>query len=432
MTRLLIRKGRVVDPSEGIDQVMDVLLTDGRVEDLGEGLELPADTPALDADGHVVAPGFIDLSAHLREPGYEHKETIATGCRAAVAGGFTAVCSAADTKPVNDGPSVTRFIRERAADVDLARVYPVGAVSRNLEGEELAEIGEMAREGVVAVGDAGRPITNSLLMRRALEYARSFDIPVAVHAEDPGLTDRGLMHEGAVSTRIGLRGMPAAAEAVVIARDLALAKATNGRLHIRHISTSAGLTLIRAARADGVSVTCDVAPQNFCLIDEDVAAATYDPNWKTNPPLRSAEDVKAIQQALSDGTVDAIVSDHQPHHPDDKELDFSEAPFGIVGLETAVSLAIDRLLHGKALEVGQLVQLLSTGPAEAFCLPGGSLRKGAPGDVTILDLERRITVDPTRFQSKSSNTPFGGWELRGAPVATIVGGRIVWQVEGEG
>lgn len=432
MSRLLIRNGRVVDPAQGIDQGMDVLLADGRVEDLGERLDLPSDTPTLEAAGHVVAPGFIDLAAHLREPGFEHKETIASGCRAAVAGGFTAVCSTADTNPVNDDPSVTRFIRERAEDVDLARVFPLGAVTRNLDGEELAEIGEMTREGIVAVGDAGRPITNSLLMRRALEYARSFDIPVAVHPEDPGLSDRGLMHEGAVSTRIGLRGMSSAAEEVVIARDLALAKTTKCRLHIRHVSTTAGLALIRTAKNDGVRVTCDVAPYNFCLTDQDVADATYDPNWKTNPPMRSAEDVEAVKQALRDGTVDAIVSDHQPHHQDDKELDFSEAPFGIVGLETAVSLAIDRLLHTKALDIGQLVQRMSTGPAEAFNVPGGSLKRGEPGDVTILDLKRRITVDPTRFQSKSRNTPFTGWELCGAPVATIVGGRIVWQVQGEG
>lgn len=432
MSRLLIRNGRVVDPSQGIDQDMDVLLVDGLVEAVGGRLDASDDTTVFEASGHVVAPGFIDLAAHLREPGYEHKETIATGCRAAVAGGFTAVCCTADTDPVNDDPSVTRFICERAEDVDLARVFPLGAVTRNLNGEELAEIGEMAREGVVAVGDAGRPITSSLLMRRALEYVRSFDIPVVAHPEDPGLSDRGLMHEGAVSTRIGLRGMPSAAEEVVIARDLALARATNGRLHIRHVSTAAGFTLIRAAKDDGLRVTCDVAPHNFCLTDRDLANATYDPNWKTNPPLRSAEDVEAVKQALRDGTVDAIASDHQPHHRDDKELDFSEAPFGIVGLETAVSLAIDRLLHGKVLDMGKLVQRMSTGPAAAFDLPGGSLKPGEPGDVTILDLERRVTVDPARFRSKSSNTPFGGWELCGAPVATIVGGRIVWRADSEG
>ena len=429
MSRLLIRNGRVVDPSQAIDQDMDVLLVDGLVEAVGAGLDVSADTPVLEASGHVVAPGFIDLAAHLCEPGYEHKETIATGCLAAVAGGFTAVCSTADTDPVNDDPSVTRFIREQAEDVDLARVFPLGAVTRNLNGEELAEIGEMTREGIVAVGDAGRPITNSLLMRRALEYARSFDIPVAVHPEDPGLSDRGLMHESAVSTRIGLRGMPSAAETVVIARDLALANATRGRLHIRHVSTAAGFALIRTAKDDGVRVTCDVAPYSFCLTDEDVAGATYDPNWKTNPPMRSAEDVDAVKQALRDGTVDAIVSDHQPHHQDDKELDFSEAPFGIVGLETTVSLAIDRLLRTEVLDFARLVQLLSTGPAQTFRLPGGSLKRGEPGDVTILDLDHRTTVDPARFQSKSRNTPFGGWELSGAPVATIVGGRIVWHVQ---
>lgn len=429
MQRLLIRNGRVVDPSQGLDQGMDVLLQDGRVARIGERLRVKADTPTIDAAGLVVAPGFIDLNAHLREPGFEYKETIASGLAAAVAGGFTAVCCSASTRPVHDDPSVTQFILERAEDVGLARVYPVGAVSRGLDGAELAEIGEMVRAGVVAVGDPG-PIANSQLMRRALEYARSFDVPVTAHAEDVTLSDGGLMHEGTASTRIGLRAMPAAAEVVMVARDLELARATGGRLHLRHLSTAGALGLVRTAKAEGLAVTCDVAPHHFSLTDESVAAATYDPNWKTNPPLRSAADVDAVQQALYDGTVDAIASDHSPHHRDEKELDFSEAPFGCIGLETAVSMAVDRLLHGKVIGLGQLVRLFTTGPAEAFRLPGGSLRPGSPADLTMLDLRRRITVDPKRFRSKARNTPFAGLKLRGAPVTTIVGGEVVWRADG--
>ena len=428
MQRLLIRNGRVIDPSQGLDQGMDVLLEDGHVARIGERIRVKAETPVLDAAGLVVAPGFIDLNAHLCEPGYEQRETIASGCRAAVAGGFTAVCCSADTKPVNDEPSVTAFILERARDVNLARVYPVGAVSHGLAGAELAEIGEMVRAGAVAVGDPG-PVANAQLMRRALEYTRSFDIPVTSHAESVGLSDGGLMHEGVVSTRIGLRGMPAAAEEVVVARDLMLVRLTSGRLHFRHLSTAGSLDAVRAAKAEGLAVTCEVAPHHFTLTDEDLAGATYHTDWKINPPLRSSDHVDAVKQALYDGTVDAIASDHTPQHRDEKELDFSEAPFGVVGLETAVSLAVDRLVHGKVIGIGRLVRLFSIGPAQAFRLPGGTLRPGSPADVTILDLRRRVTVDPNTFRSKSRNTPFAGLKLRGAPVVTIVGGRIVWRAD---
>lgn len=429
MQRLLIRNGRVIDPSQSLDQGMDVLLEDGHVARIGERIRVKAETPVLDAAGLVVAPGFIDLNAHLCEPGHEQRETIASGCRAAVAGGFTAVCCSADTKPVNDEPSVTAFILERARDVNLARVYPVGAVSHGLAGAELAEIGEMVRAGAVAVGDPG-PVANAQLMRRALEYTRSFDIPVTSHAESAGLSDGGLMHEGVVSTRIGLRGMPAAAEEAVVARDLILVRLTSGRLHLRHLSTAGSLELVRSAKAEGLAVTCEVAPHHFTLTDEDLAGATYNADWKINPPLRSSDHVDAVKQALYDGTVDAIASDHTPQHRDEKELDFSEAPSGAVGLETAVSLAVDRLVHGKVIGIGRLVRLFSIGPAQAFRLPGGSLRPGSPADVTILDLRRRVTVDPKTFRSKSRNTPFAGLKLRGAPVVTIVGGRIVWRADG--
>jgi dihydroorotase len=427
--RLLIRNGRVVDPSQGLDQGLDVLIENGSVAALGERLDPPAKTKVLDAAGLVVAPGFIDLHAHLREPGFEHKETIESGCRAAVAGGFTAVCCMADTDPVNDDPAVTSFILKRAEQVGLARVYPIGAISVGLKGEEMAEIGEMVGAGAVAISDDRRPVANAQLFRRALEYARSFEVPVAAHEEDLDLSDGGLMHEGAVSTRIGLRGMPTSSEEVMVARDVLLAELTGGQLHLCHVSTSTALDLVRIAKQRGLAVTCEVAAHQFVLTDEDVAGANYDPNWKTNPPLRSASEVESILQAIYDGTVDAIVSDHEPHHADEKELDFADAPFGIVGLETAVPLALDRLVHGRVIGLMQLVRLMSTRPAEVFRLPGGSLREGAPADVTVLDLRALRKVDPSTFRSRSSNTPFADMRLKGWPAATIVGGEVVWQAK---
>jgi dihydroorotase len=427
--RLLIRNGRVIDPTQGLDQGMDVLLENGKVAALGERLDVPAKTRVLDAAGLVVAPGFIDLHTHLREPGFEHKETIASGCRAAVSGGFTAICCMPDTDPVNDDPSVTSYILKRAEQIGLARVYPVGAVSVGLEGEEMAEIGEMVGAGAVAVSDDRRPVTNAQLFRRALEYARSFGVPVAAHEEDLDLSDGGSMHEGAVSTRIGLRGMPTSAEEVMVARDVLLAELTGGRLHLCHLSTSTALDLVRTAKQRGLAVSCEVAAHQFVLTDEDVAGANYDPNWKTNPPLRGAAEVESVLQAIYDGTVDAIVSDHEPHHADEKELDFSEAPFGIVGLETAVPLALDRLVHGRVIGLMQLVRLMSTRPAEIFNLPGGSLREGSPADLSVLDLRALRTVDPASFQSRARNTPFSGMRLKGWPAATIVDGEIVWQAK---
>jgi len=425
--RLLIRNGRVVDPSQGLDQGMDILVEDGIVAAIGERLEAPARVKTIDAAGLVVAPGFIDLHTHLREPGLEYKETIESGSRAAVAGGFTAICCMADTEPANDDPSVTTFIRERAEQAGLARIYPVGALSKGLEGQEMAEIGEMAKAGAVAVSDDPRPVANALLLRRALEYARSFDLPVAVHEEDLDLSDGGSMHEGAVSTRIGLRGMPTSAEEVMVARDVLLAELTGGRLHLCHLSTSIGFDLVRVAKRRKLAVSCEVAAHHFVLTDEDVAGANYDPNWKTNPPLRNASEVEAILQAVYDGTVDAIVSDHEPHHADEKELDFADAPFGIIGLETAVPLALDRLVHARVIGLMQLVRMMSTRPAEIYSLPGGSLREGVPADITILDLRALRTVDPSSFKSLARNTPFAGMRLKGWPVATIVGGKVVWQ-----
>ena len=427
MQPLLIRNGRVVDPSQGLDQGMDVLLEDGVVSAVGERLETPADAEIFDAAGLVVAPGFIDLHTRLCEPGFEYKETIETGSRAAVAGGFTAVCCMPDTDPTNDDPAVTEYILKRADRAGLARVYPVGALSNGLEGEAMAEIGEMVAAGAVAISDCSRPVANAQLFRRALEYARSFDVPVAVHEEDLALSDGGSMHEGPVSTRIGLRGIPSTAEEVMVARDVLLAELTGGRLHLCHLSTTIGLDLVRVAKRRNLAVSCEVAAHQFVLTDEDVAGASYDPNWKTNPPLRSGAEVESILQAVYDGTVDAIVSDHSPHHADEKEMDFAVAPPGIAGIETAVPLALDRLVHGRVIGLMQLVRLMTTRPAEVFSLPGGSLREGSPADVTILDLRALRTVDPGSFQSRSRNTPFAGMRLKGWPAATIVGGKVVWK-----
>jgi dihydroorotase len=427
VSRLLIRNGRVVDPAQSLDQGMDVLLEDGHVAAIGERLEARARTRELDAAGLVVAPGFIDLHCHLGEPGNEQRETIASGCAAAVAGGFTAVCAMPDSNPVNDDPAVTRYIRERAAAAGLARVYPVGAISKGLEGTELAEVGEMVGAGAVAISDDGRAVRSALLMRRVLEYARSFSVAVAVHEEDPDLAEGGAMHEGEVATRIGLAGTPAVAEEVMVARDILLADYTRGRLHLCHLSTRGSLDLVRMGKRKGVQVTCEVAPHHFALSDESVARSGYDPSWKTCPPLRSEADREAVLQALYDGTVDAIASDHVPVHADEKELDFAEATPGVVGLETAVSLALDRLVHGRVIGVMQLVRLMSTGPAEIFNLPGGTLRVGAVADLTLLDLRARRVVDPATFASRSRNTPFAGLSLKGAPAATIVSGKVVWQ-----
>ena len=427
MSRLLVRNGRVIDPGQGLDQCVDVLIDDGRIAGVGKDLEYLEGIPEFDAEGLVVAPGFIDLHTHLREPGFEHKETIETGCLAAAAGGFTAVCCMANTNPVNDEPAVTRYIMEKANRAGAVRVYPIGALSKGCQGDELAEIGEMVQAGAVAISDSPNPVANSLLMRRALEYCRSFDIPIIVHPQDDVLSDRGAMNEGRVSTRIGLRGMPAAAEESIVARDLLLAEFTGGRLHLGHLSTAGAVEAVRAARARGSKVTCEVTAHHFSMIDEDVAASNYDPQWKMNPPLRTENDRQAILEGLADGTIDAIVSDHAPHHQDEKEMDFADAPFGISGLETAISLALDRLIHPGIIDLTALVRLMSVNPAKIVGVPGGSLKIGSPGDLTVLDLDRPITVDPSSWLSKGRNTPFGGVRLKGGPAATVVGGRVVWQ-----
>ena len=427
MSPLLIRGGRVVDPSQGLDGPRDLLLEDGKVARLEERIDPKRARGAevLDASGLVVAPGFIDLHVHLREPGQEYKETVASGTRAAAAGGFTAVACMPNTVPVHDNPSVTEHILSEARRAGWARVYPIGAVSKGSAGEELAEMGEMAAAGAVAFSDDGKPVASGELMRRALLYAAHFGAPVVQHAEDLALSADGVMHEGEWSTRLGLAGIPGAAEDVMVARDLLLLAETGGRYHVAHLSTAASLDLVRAAKARGLPVTCEVTPHHLLLTDRAVADTGFDTNTKMKPPLRAEADRAALLAGLADGTIDAIASDHAPHHRDEKDVEFSAAPFGIVGLETTVSLCLDKLVRVGVIGLGRLVELLSTGPARAFGLPGGTLVPGSPADVTLLDLERAVTVDPTTFRSKSRNTPFGGWELRGAPAGTILGGRRV-------
>jgi dihydroorotase len=423
--RRIVRGGRVVDPSQGLDAVRDVVIEDGAVAGIGEDVEPAAGDEVIDARGLVVTPGLIDIHVHLREPGFEYKETVATGVAAAAAGGFTAVACMANTDPVNDHRAVTELILREAERHPLARVYPIGAISRGLKGEELSEVGEMVEAGIVAISDDGLPVMNAALMRRALWYAQHFDIPVIQHAEDLHLTDGGVMHEGEYSTRLGLPGMPGAAEDVMVARDLLLAADTGGRYHVAHLSTARSLAMVREARRRGLAATCEVLPHHLLLTDREVMASGFSTSTKMKPPLRSRADTEALMEGLADGTVDAIASDHAPHHPDEKDVQFSCAPFGILGLETTVSLCLDRLVHAGVISLLRCVELLSTGPARVLSLPGGSLAPGRPADLTLLDLDREVTVDPRRFRSKSRNTPFGGWELKGAAVGTILGGKPV-------
>ena len=428
MSRLLIKHGRVVDPSQRLDEGLNVLVVDGKVARLAERIE-DKDAEVLDATGLVIAPGFVDVHVHLREPGFEYKETIATGTAAAVAGGFTSVCCMPNTQPVNDNAAVTEFIRARAAEAGLAHVYPIGAVSKGLQGEELAEMGEMARAGAVAFSDDGKPVHNSYLMRRALEYAQLFDVPVVDHCEDPNLAAKGVMHEGAVATRLGLRGVPAVAEEVMAARDVVLAELTGGRVHIAHVSTRGALERVRDGKARGVAVTCEVTPHHLALTDQAVADSEYDTDTKVNPPLRSGDHVEALIQGVLDGTVDCLATDHAPHHADEKVLEYDLAPFGVVGLETAIPVTYDLLVRRRKLPLRLFIALWSSNPARLFRLPGGSLKVGSPADITVLDLDARATVNPDRFRSLSRNTPFAGQRLKGWPAATLVGGKVLWRRE---
>jgi dihydroorotase len=413
MSKLLIHGGRVIDPSQGLDGAFDVLIEDGAVAKIDGAIKKPKGAEEFDASGRVVSPGLIDIHVHLREPGQEYKETVRTGTMAAAAGGFTAVACMANTDPVNDNRSVTELILSEATKWGFARVHPIGA------------IGEMLRAGAVAVSDDGKPVMNAELMRRALLYAQHFDVAVIQHAEDLTLTGAGVMHEGEWSTKLGLPGIPGAAEDVMVARDIILAEDTAGRYHVAHLSTARSLDMCRRAKAQGLRVTCEVAPHHLILTDEEVAKSGFSTNTKMKPPLRSARDREALINGLADGTVDCIASDHAPHHADEKDVQFNLAPFGILGLETTLSLCLDRLVRPGILSLPRLIELLSTGPARVLGLPGGTLKIGSPADVTVFHPDEKVTIRAAAFRSRSRNTPFDGWKLHGRPVATFLGGRRV-------
>jgi dihydroorotase len=426
--RLLLAGGRVVDPARSVDAVLDVLLEGGKVAQVGRRLRAKG-AEVVDVKGLVVCPGFIDIHTHLREPGREDKETIATGTRAAAAGGFTAVCAMPNTEPVNDQAGITRFVLERARAEGVVRVYPIGAITKGSRGEEIAEYGDLREAGCVALSDDGRPVASARVFRRALEYARAFGLAVIDHCEEPTLSEGAAMNEGPVATLLGLRGAPAASEAITVERDVVLAELTGGRVHVAHASAAASVDAVRRGKARGVRVTAEATPHHLLLTDQAVKDTEYDAATKMNPPLRSEHDRQALLQGLRDGTIDCIATDHAPHTVDDKRVEYDRASFGVVGLETAVALCLDRLVGGRVIDLPRLVSLLSTQPARVLGLPGGSLAKGAPADVTVLDLARKRAVDPARFESKGRNTPFAGWVLKGWPAATVVAGRIVWRDE---
>jgi dihydroorotase len=427
MRPILIRGGRVIDPSSGADGIADVFLQDGKVASVGRDIGSPEQALVLDARGKVVAPGLIDLHVHLREPGQEDIETVATGAMAAAAGGFSAVCAMPNTDPVTDNQAAVGFIVSQAQRAGKARVYPIGAISLGQRGQQLAEFGELVGAGAVAVSDDGKPVVSSHLMRTALEYARTFGIPVADHCEDPTLAAGGAMHEGIVSTRLGLKGIPSAAEEIMVARDILLAEHTGGHVHLCHMSTRGSVELIRRAKEKGLRVTAEACPHHFTLTHE--RCEGYDTNAKMNPPLREPEDREAIRQGLRDGTIDVICTDHAPHHYDAKEREFDDAPNGIIGLETAFGLAVTELVETGLLTLCDLVNRMSTMPARIFNLPGGTLAPGAPADVVIADPKAAWVVDPATFFSKSRNTPFGGRRLTGRADVTVVRGQVVYQRE---
>lgn len=444
--RILIAGGRVIDPASGVDEVVDLLIEDGRIIRIqkngpGSGFQVPNKgkgerekrraEPGLqvdrvmDAAGLVVCPGLIDMHVHLRQPGREDKETIATGTLAAARGGFTAVCCMPNTDPVNDTRSVTEFILDTAKREGAVHVYPVGAISKGVRGEELAEIGELFESGCVAVSDDGRPVMNAELMRRAMEYAGMFDLPVISHCEDLHLSSKGVVHEGIVSTELGLHGVPSASEAAMVARDILLAELTGARLHIAHVSAAESVRLIREAKARGVPVSCEATPHHFALTEE--AVRGFNTNAKMNPPLRSESDRQAILAGLRDGTIDVIATDHAPHTAQEKEQEFDVAPFGVIGSETALALTLTTLVASGTLSLNQAIAKLTSEPARILKLPKGRIAEGADADLTIFDPDREWTVDTSGFASKSRNTPFHGWRLKGGTVATIVAGKVVWE-----
>ena len=426
MSQLLIRNGRVIDPASATDKPADVLIQDGVINAVGAGIRAPG-AEILDATGLIVAPGFIDLHVHLREPGFEHAETIETGARAAAAGGFTSICCMPNTLPVNDSATVTSYIVERARKLAVTNVFPIGAITRNSAGEELAAIGSMKAAGVVAISDDGRPVMNARVMRRAMEFARSFDLPVIDHCEDLNLSAGGDMHEGYESVRLGLRGIPAGSEDVMVARDILLAQATGARFHVAHISTRNAVAMVTYAKQKGLPVTCEATPHHFALTDSQMRP--YDSNSKMKPPLRTACDAGAVLDGIVSGAIDAIATDHAPHPGSEKMQEFEKCPFGILGLETALGLALEYLVHSGRINLARLVAIFTMGPERVLHLGRGTLAAGAPGDVTVFSTDLEWTYDVNQSFSKSRNSPFDGRTFRGGPVATVVNGKVVWQRE---
>ncbi|MBA2333984.1 MAG: dihydroorotase [Blastocatellia bacterium] len=436
--RLLISDGHLIDPAAPENTGMKVLIEDGRVSAwLKQGEPAPEGVEIFDASGLLVAPGFIDMHVHLREPGQEHKETIASGCAAAVAGGWTSVCPMPNTQPINDNAAITRYMIEQAERAGLANIFPIGAITKSSDGAELAEMGEMQAAGAVAVSDDGRPVPTAGIMRRAMQYAKDFDLPVIDHCEDKSLSSGGVMHEGRISLLLGLKGMPALAEDIDVARDILLAKETGAHIHIAHVSTKGAIEAIRRAKNEHINVTCEVTPHHFTLTDKAVEGSLrgssnlsfqdfgYDTNTKMSPPLRSEEHVEAVLEGLKDGTIDAIATDHAPHHADEKALEYDRAPFGITGLETAIGLAFNELVNKGIVDLVRLIELCSTNPAKIFRLKDrGTLKPGSTADITIIDPDLTWTYSNADSRSKSKNSPFDGWQFRGGPVATIVGGEI--------
>jgi dihydroorotase len=424
---LLLKNIHLIDPAANRNGRFDIAIADGRIARIGRDLPVDGARVVELPRSCVAAPGFIDMHVHLREPGQEHKETVATGVAAAVAGGFTAVACMPNTDPINDTASVTQFILKRAAEANLARVYPIGAVTMGSKGEQLTEIGDLKSAGCVAITDDGRPVATALVMRRAMEYASMFGMPVIDHCEDQSLKGDGVAHEGPTASRLGLRGIPGTSESIMVERDIAIAEMTGGQFHVAHMSARQSLRAVRDGKSRGARVTAEVTPHHFSLTDEALRErGGYDTNLKMNPPLREEADRAAMIDGLRDGSIDVIATDHAPHHADEKALEFDRAPFGITGLETAVSLCLDRLVHAGVIGLPRLIELLSTNPARILSIPGGTLVEGAPADITILAPDAAVTVDVASMKSKSSNTPFGGWTLKGASAATMISGRFVF------
>ena len=426
--KLILKGGRVVDPANGVDGMFDVLIEDGVVARVAR--DLPVDGTQLFEvpEGAIVAPGLIDIHVHLREPGQEHKETVASGTASAVAGGFTAVACMPNTDPVNDHAGITQFILKKAAEAQLARVYPIGAVSLGSKGDQLAELGEQKAAGCVGFSDDGQPVRTALLMRRALEYAGMLNVPIIDHCEDPSLKGDGVAHEGFYASALGLRGIPGLSESLMVERDVSLAELTGAHVHVAHMSARQSIRAVAYGKGRGVRVTCEVTPHHFLLTDQALdGPVKYDTSLKMNPPLREQADVEAMLDGIANGTVDVIATDHAPHHLDEKLVEFDRAPFGIVGLETAVPIVFDRLVHTGRITISRMIELLSVHPARVMNVHGGTLAEGAAADVTVLAPDMKTIVRAQTLRSKSKNTPFDGWQFRGGVVATIVGGRLVYQ-----